>query len=813
MIALRALRSLKRTPVFAITVILTLALGVASVGSMFAIVYGVLLAPLPYGEPGRLVSVGLQTPTQSQMQQPPAVYLTYKRFAQQLDGVGLYRTGSTNIWTEGDDESAESVIATWVTASMMPLLQVPPLIGRSFSAEEEVRGEPDAVILSESEWRTRFNAATDVIGKTLIVNSVPREIVGVMPARFSFPSAGTRIWLPVKYTDSAAMGDFLYSGVARLASGMTAEQAQHELAAILSRMAELFPHLKSGGSTTTWLDEVRPTPVVLPLRDEITGPIARTLWILAAAAGLVLLVSWANVVNLMLIRADAHRLDLAVREALGASRLRTASHFIGESLLLGTMAGALALLVSYGAIRVLVAFGPADVPRLAELEVGLPTLGFIVLVALAVAVISAAMPALRVQRANLSSNLRDGARSQSTGKSRQRLRATIAVIQIALALVVSVGSALLLRTAHHLSDVHPGFDASEVTTIRTLLPFARYHDSATVAYHARLTELVRTVPSVRAAGLTMRLPLEAGGTLEQTFRIEGEGRTLSLPVNIIDDGYFAAMGIPLHAGRGFQRLTQERGGDIVISQSAARALFGDTSNVAAVGKRLALAPSGPTYTVIGVVGDVRDQGLASAPSAMVYRPQVVPIDPSVEPSPRPSMVLVVRSSGPPGAVVPAIKQIVRDLDPTIPIFNVETMKDVVRASMSRLSLTLALMTAAAAITLLLGAIGLNGVMTYLVALRIREFGIRVALGADPKRIGRLVVVRGLILTAGGIAAGFVLYTMAAPFLRAFLYGVTATDPITLGGATLVLAGTALLASWLPARRAARVDPAEALRAE
>lgn len=808
-----ALSSLRRTPGFAFAVIVTLALGLAAVGSMFAIVHGVLLAPLPYAQPDRLISVGLLGADQRRMQQPPAVFATYRQFAPSLAGIGYSRTGSTNVWTPEDGGAAESVIATWVTASMFSVLQITPLLGRSFTADEEIRGGPNAVILSEGEWRSRFNSSADIIGKTLIVNSAPRQIVGVMPERFSFPTRATRLWLPVKLTDSGAVEDFAYTGVARLAPGATAEQAQAELAAALPRLAELFPRLQSGASTTTWLAEAAPRPVVLPLREDITGRIARTLWLLAAAAALVLLVAWASVANLMLIRADGHQPELAVREALGAGRLRIATHFLGESLVLGGVACALALLATFFAVRALVAFGPADVPRLAELGVGPATVGFVALISIAGVILCASVPTMRVRRTSLSRKLHDGARGQSTGKSRQRLRAAITVVQIALALVVSVGSALLLRTAHRLSDVHPGFEADQVTTLRVLLPLARYQDATTVAFYARLTELVGQLPSVRAVGLTGQLPLGPGWTLQQAFALEGGGRTPSLPVNVVDGGYFAAMRIPLLAGRAFRRLDAQHGGEIMISQRAAATLFADPGGATAVGKRMTLAPDGPTYTIVGVVGDVRDHDLATAPSALIYRPQVVPIDPKLEPAPRPSLVLVVRSGGPPGAIVPAIRQIVRELDPTVPIFDVGTMNDVVRASTARFALALSLLTAAAVITLLLGMIGLYGVMAYMVALRARELGVRIALGADPRRIARSVILRGLALTACGVAAGYVLYALAAPFLRSFLFGVTTTDPLTLAAATLVLAGTATLASWLPARRAARVDPALALRAE
>ena len=809
-----ALRSLTRTPVFTVAVILTLVLGIGSVAAMFAIVYGVLLAPLPYGHPDRLVSVGLQANEVRRLQQPPAVYFTYKRFARRLDDVGFYRTGNANIWTDVDGDAPERVTATWVTASTIPLLQVPPILGRSFTNDEQRMNGPNAVILSESVWHTRFNAARDVIGKTLYVNSVPREIVGVMPARFSFPAGDTRLWLPVRIDENSAVaGDFMYSSVARLAVGVTAEQAQRDLAAVLPRIAESFPRLESGTATSAWLDEANPKPVVLPLRDEVTSGIARTLWMLAAAAALVLFVAWANVTNLMLIRADGRQLELAVREALGASRLRLATYFLGESIVLGAVAGAVALFAAWGAVHALVAFGPPDVPRLAELRLGLTTAVFVVVVSIAGAIICAVVPAIRIRRASLSINLRDGARGETAGKARQRLRSSIAALQIAVALVVSAGSALLLRTFHRLHEERPGFDATDVMTIWTQLPFARYGDSAAVMSYARLTESVGKLPGVRAAGLTTKLPLATGETFEQSFRLEGDGRTLSLPVTVIDDGYFTTLRIPLLAGRGFRRLGLQRHGDVIISRRAAATIWNDPSGNTAVGRRLSLSPSGPTYTIIGVVDDVRDHDLATAPSAMVYAPQVVPIDPRVEPGARRTMALVVRTAGPPTTIVAAVRRVVRDLDPTVPIFNVQTMNEVVRASTARLSLTLTLMTAAAAITLVLGTIGLYGVMAYMVALRRREFGVRVALGASPRQLARAVAMRGLKLIARGVAAGFVLYAIAAPFLRAFLYGVTTTDPLTLAGVTLTLVGAASLASWLPARRAAHVDPAEALRAE
>jgi predicted permease len=811
-----ALRSLQRTPVFAIAATLTLVLGIGSVAATFAIVNAVLLEPLPYGHADRLVSVGLslRAVEQRRIEQPPAVFFTYKRFARQIEDVGFYRTGNANIWTDDGGAAPERVTATWVTASMIPLLQVRPILGRSFTPDEDRPNGRPAVILGESLWRTRFHAAHDVIGKKLYVNSILREIIGVMPEGFAFPTADTRLWLATRVDSSiTATGDFAYSGVARLAPGVTPEDAQRELAAVLPRIAERFARLESGTATAAWLDQVHPTPVVLALRDEVTNGIARTLWMLAAAAGLVLLVAWANVANLMLIRADGRQLELAVREALGASRLRIVTHFLGESIVLAAVAGALALLVASGAVRALVAFGPADVPRLAEVNVGLTTVAFVAVVSVVGAIVCGALPAFRIRRSTMSINLRDGGRGDTAGKTRQRLRATIAALQIAVALVVSAGSALLLRTFHRLYQEHPGFDVTNVMTLWTQLPFARYGDSSSVRFYARLSDAVGKLPNVRAAGLTSRLPLGTGETRQQSFRVEGEGRTISLSAVVVDDGYFTTMKIPLLAGQNFQRLGVQRDGDVVISQRAAAILWSDPTGRAAVGKRLALAPSGPSYTIVGVVGDVRDQNLAIAPAAIVYAPQVAPIDARVEPGARRTMALVIKTFGPSSAIVDDVRRIARDLDPTVPIFNVEAMSDVVRASTARLSLMLVLMTAAAAITLVLGTIGLYGVMAYMVALRTREFGVRVALGADPEQLARRVAMHGLNVIASGVAAGFTLYAIVSPFLRALLYGVTPSDPMTLSAATVALVVTASLASWIPARRAAHVDPADALRAE
>lgn len=808
----QALRSLQRTPVYAGTVVLTLALGVAAVGTMWAIVHGVLFAPLPFAESERLVSVRLELPEGGGVGVSPAVLATYRSHATQLDELALYRTGSANVRSTDEESAAEHLVASWLSASALRVLGVAPSLGRSFSEDEERRGGPDAVILSATEWKTRFAASPDALDQTLIVNDVPRRIVGVMPEGFAFPAPSTRLWLPVKTPDSAIAGDFLYTLVARLRTDASVESARRELAAVLPRMAERFPRLQSGGSTAAWLDEARPAPQVQRLREAMTGGLAPTLWLLAALAALVLAVAWANVASLLLIRTDERRQEVAIREALGAGSFRASTQTLGEAVVLGLLAGLLALLVVAATLFALHAWGPVDLPRRTELALGPWSAACILLGAVLGTLLGTVLLTRLGRLPALAGRLQGGGRSQTSATPRQRLRTAASVLQIAAALVVLASAGLLLSTALRLHDVHPGFEADEVSTFRILLPFARYGDSARVAFHARLIERVGKLPMVQAAGLAAQLPLGPGQVSTQNFLVEGQTPLRAVAVNVISDGYFAAMRIPLHAGRDFRPLELQPANELIISQRAASVLFAESSGVGAVGKRLTLEPGGPSYTVVGVVGDVRNEDLARPPDGLVYRPQVVADLPQEQPGPLPAMSLAVRSKVPPEQLAAAVRRIVHELDPGVPVFEVSSMRDVLRASLAQLTLLLWLMSAAAVVTVLLGAIGLYGLLAYLVALRTRELGVRMALGADRGRIARWVLARGLRLTAFGVSLGACVFAGLTPYLRASMVGIPASDPLSFAGAIALLLGTATLASSVPAWRATAVDPAQAIRA-
>ncbi|MGH7663673.1 MAG: ABC transporter permease [Gemmatimonadaceae bacterium] len=819
-----ASRSLRRTPAFTVTALLTLVIGIAACVAIFAVVHGVLLRPLPYGTPDRLAGVSHDLPplSLSRVGQTSATYFTYKRFARALEGIGAYDNGAVNVAEPGGGTTPQRITSSWISASVIPLLEVNPAMGRTFTEQEDSPGGPSVVVISDGLWRARFGADPNIIGRTIGVNGITHEIVGVMPRGFQFPATGTELWLPLRLDpNDPNPGGFNYGSVARLRSGLSVMDAQRDLASVLPRMVEISPTVAPGISMQMLLDQAKPSPVITPLREEMTGDIAGTLWMVAAAAGLVLLVACFNVANLILVRADGRQREFAVREALGAGRARVLVHFLAESAVLAAIAGASGLAVAWVAVRALVVAAPVGIPRLTEVEIGAAAVAFTVLIAVFVAVVCSAIPALRIGRVRLSTALRGGGgggRGGTAGITEHRVRGALVAAQIALALVVLAGSGLLLRTFQKLHAVQPGFDADGVATFWMSLPAARYpDDSATSRFYARLTDRVAGLPGVRAVGISSRLPLVSHGLSQNPFYAEDDpsSSTAIPPIQIfttVDGGYFRAMGIPLLAGRTFDHLGTQRPDEAVVSQATAEQFWQDPTGTRAVGKRFRTFPEGPWYTVMGVVGNARDTALTAPPSQTVYFPQVPAGEMDFGQAQR-TMALVVRTAGEPTAITNAVQRTIRELDPALPTFDVQPMTAVLRASMARLSFVMLILGTAAAVTLVLGAVGLYGVMAYLVTLRSRELGVRIALGAEPRAVAAMMTRQGLALTGIGIVAGLGVFALVARFLRSFLFGVAPSDPVTLVVASLMLVAIALLASWVPARRASRVDPADALRAE
>jgi len=816
-----AWRSLRRSPAFTVTASVTLIIGIGAAVAIFALVNGVLLRPLPYGDPDRLVVPyhNMQLIGMSKGNQTQGTYFTYKKLARSLEAIGVYQRGALNVSDPRGGGEPQRMSSAFITQSVIPLLQVPPLLGRNFTEVEDAPKGPNVVIISEGLWRSRFGADRGVLGRTIDLNGRTWEIVGVMPKRFRFPSPETEIWVPMRLDpNNPAPGGFNYDGIARLRKGATVAAANRDLVSALPKILELSPNLAPGVSTQMLLDQARPVPYVAPLKDDVTSGIAKTLWIVAAAAGVVLLVACANVTNLILVRADGRQRELAVREALGAGRGRVTVYFLGESLVVTAVSAAAGIALAAVAIRLLVSLGPTSIPRLSEVHIDLATIAFAIVVSALVAVACSIVPVLRIGRVHLSNALREGGRGGTAGRARQRVRSALVAGQIALALVALASSGLLLRTFQRLNAVRPGFEPEGVATFWVALPFARYtNDTSAVRFYSQLLDRVRALPGVKDVGLTSRLPFEGNGWSQDPLYPEDDLATYANkipPLNFYtttDGGYFHAMGIPLIAGKTFDRLELQRGDEVIISRATAIRFWKDSTGQRVLGKRFRELPATPWLTIVGVVGDTRDTSLANPPSLVVYRPQSVAAGDN-----RPTqwtMGLVVRTASEPTAITSAVQRAVRDLDPTLPLFDIRSMSDIMEASMAQLSFTIIVLGAAALVTLILGAVGLYGVMAYVVSLRTRELAVRIALGATPSAVIRMLTTQGVMVTGFGIAGGLVLFVIVARALKSLLFGVASTDPVTLLSASLLLVGIATIASWLPARRTARVDPADVLRSE
>jgi len=815
-----AWRSLRRSPAFTVTASLTLIIGIGAAVAIFALVNGVLLRPLPYGDPDRLVVPyhSMQLVGLAKGNQTAGTYFTYKKLARSLEAIGVYQRSAVNVSDPRGGGEPQRIGSASITQSVIPLLQVRPLVGRSFTEAEDMPRAPNVLLISEGLWRSRFGADRGVLGRTLDVNGRTWEIIGVMPKQFRFPAAETQIWLPMRLDPNEAFpGGFNYDGIARLRKGVTAADAGRDLVSVLPRIMELFPNLAPGVSTQMLLEQAKPVPFVAPLKEDVTGGIAKTLWIVAAAAGVVLLVACANVTNLILVRADGRQRELAVREALGAGRGRVTAYFLGESVVVTALSAAVAVGLAAVAIRLLVRLGPANIPRLAEVRIDLATVAFAIAMSAFVAFVCSIVPALRIGRVHLSNALREGGRGGTAGRARQRIRSALVAGQIALALVALASSGLLLRTFQRLNAVRPGFEPQGLATFWVALPFARYtNDSSVVRFYSQLVDRVRALPGVKDVGLASRLPFEPNGWSQDPLYPESDLATYANkipPLNFYttaDGGYFRTMGIPLVAGKTFDRMELQRPNEAIISRATAIQFWKDSTGQRALGQRFREIPGQPWLTVVGVVGDTRDTSLASPPSLVVYRPQSAGGDGHQT---QWTMGLVVRTSTEPAAMTPAVQRAVRELDPTLPLFDVRTMSEVTAASMAQLSFTIIVLGAAALVTLILGAVGLYGVMAYVVSLRTRELAVRIALGATPSAVVRMLTKQGVVVTGFGIASGLVLFVIVARALKSLLFGVASTDPVTLASASLLLVGIAALASWLPARRTSRVDPADVLRAE
>jgi len=804
-----ALRGLLRYPGFTTVAALTLALGIGANTAVFTLIDGVLIRPLPYRDADRLVALEhLGREGRDELPMSQGLYITYGDNAASLESIGLYGGTAVNVVNEGD---AQRMRADVVTPSFFRVLGVDAAIGRTFVDAE---GAPDgelAVILSDGLWRSAFGADPNVIGQSLDVNGRLRPIVGVMPPDFGFPSPDARMWIPMVVDPARApLAAFGAGGVARMAPGASVESVHAELEGLIGRLDELYPD--SGGPA--FLHEVGLRSVVTPLKEYLVGNVTSTLWVLMGTVGLVLLIACANVANLLLVRADARRRELAVRVAMGAGRMQVLRWFLSESLVLAAFGGIAGVAIAMAAVRTSVRFVPTDIPRMAEVGVDWRVLLFSGLVALGSAVFFGSFPVLRTRTDNPASQLREGAtRGGTSGRERHRLRSGLVVTQVALALVLLVGSGLMFRSFQALRAIDPGYDVDDVLTARITVPNAEIEGGLeTAGFFRQLGQRLAAQPGVEAVGFIDTAPLTSGVSyysieVEDVPRGPGE-----LPVfgsNLqTEAGYFEAMGIDLLEGRTLREGDGAEGARaVVVSHAFAEHWWPGESPI---GRRLRLGyPDEDWYTIVGVVADARYESLERDTEDAIYWPATVGL--ADDPQPARGMDVVIRTSADPRALIPVLRREVAEMNPRIPVSNPRAMEDVFAAAMARTSFTVAMLGAASGIALLLGLVGIYGVISYIVAQRTREIGVRMALGATAPSVRGMVVRQGMLLAGLGVTIGLIVAVALSRVMSSLLYGVSAIDPLTYVAVAATLVAVAVLASWIPARRAAGVDPATALR--
>lgn len=809
-----ALRQFGRAPLFALLTIGSLALGIGANGAMFGIVYGVLLEPLPYRDPGALVAIWSDNTKSGESSNPvsPGNYEAFKAVPSLAGVEGMYSFLNRSQVRIGGEP--ESVIVSQVTPSMFSLLGRSALLGRTF----EGPGAPDGAVISHQFWQRRFGGDPSVLGKTIgpggAATDVPIPIIGVMPADFTFPygsmlwSAGpTRsvtvdMWWPIsvardwRLVDAAGQpnrGIHYFAVIGRLAPGATIDRARADLAAIAAQRARDYPDTNDGWGIT-----------VRPLHEQAVGTLRPALLILLAGVGVVLLITCINVANVLLARAAGRGRDLAIRSALGASRSRLIRQALTESLLLAMAGGLAGLGVMIMATRSIIAAAPATLPRLGEVSPGLPVVAFVVGLSLLTGLIVGILPAASAATSRAQGSLRDGTRATASA-ARRRTRSGLIVAEVALAMTLTVCGGLLLRSFVSVLDVDPGFEASRLLTLQLGVP-ARYADPASrLTFYDDLEARLRALPGVVSVGGTTRLPL---GSTQVTTRVEVEGRPV--PAAELQEvemrravyDYFAAMEIPVLRGRAFSRDDGPNSPFVAVVNAAfAERLFPGEE---AVGRRVRFnSAQAPWMTIVGIVGNIKHGSLEEVPRPelyLTYRQGTSPTGPFI----------VIRAQGDAAALAGAVRQTVLELGADPPL-DMRTMEALKSDAVAGRRFVLLLVGVFGVFALCLAALGVFGVVTLIAAERTTEVGIRLALGATPSQVLHLVLAQAVKLALGGIAIGAVGALVASPLLEAQLFGVRPMDPLTYAGVALALVLTSMLGALLPARRAMRVDPATALR--
>ncbi len=809
-------RRLAAAPMFSTVALVTLALGIGANTAIFSVIEGVLIKPLPFPHAESLVGVWHTAPGITGLRDgincSPTMLFTYREENRSFQEFGLWQGGGVTVTGIGDPEA---VRALNVTYGLLQALGVQPLLGRWFSEADDTPGSQETAILTYGYWQRRFGGDKAVIGRAITLDSRPRTVIGVMPAEFRFQNVGAELILPQRFDRGKIfLGNFSYQGIARLKPGVTLQQADADIARMLPIWLRSWP--TPAGFSKTLFENARFGPKLQPLKQEVVGDIGATLWVLMGTLGLVLLIACANVANLLLVRAEGRQHELAIRAALGAGWGRIAREMLLESLTLGVLGGALGLGLAYAAIRILVAKGPETLPRLGEISVDPLVLAFAVGVSLLSGVLFGVIPVVKYAGPHVAMALRGVGRSFSQSRERHRARNTLVVVQVALALVLLIGSGLMIRTFQALRSVQPGFTQPEdVQLLHISIPEDQVKEPERVMrmVNAMLDKLA-AIPGVTSVGFAGGAPMEGFNNNDVLYAQDEDYAAGQIPpirrFRYMTPGFLKTTGTPLLAGRDltWTDLYQKRH-VTMVSENLAREMWGDAR--AALGKHVKESPNDPWSEVVGVVGDVYDNGVQEKPPALTYWPALS--DNTFFQVTRFGAFAIRTHRAATDSFLTEARQAIWSENPNLPVFIVRTMKDLYDQSMARTSFTLLLLAIAGAMALVLGVVGIYGVIAYAVSQRTREIGIRMALGAQPAGLQRMFVRHGLTLAGAGAVVGLAAAAGLTRLMSTLLFGISPLDPATYAGVALLLIGAAVLASYIPARRATKIDPVEALRAE
>ena len=813
----QVLRRLGRAPMFTAITLATLTIGIGANTAIFSVVEGVLLKPLPYPRPEELVAVWLTAPgiNLKDVNLSPSTYFIFREQSRTFQDVGVTTGFSLNVTGLGEPEHVPGL---GVTDGILPILGVSPMLGRLFSRADDAPGSADTVIVTYGYWRRKFGGDRTVIGKTITVDGKLRQIIGVLPQDFRFQDrSDLALLIPMQFDRAKTiLGSYSYDGIARLKPGITLEEAKADVARLLPIVNRSFP--PPPGFSVEMFESARIGPNLRTLKQHVVGDVGKVLWVLMGGLGLVLLIACANVANLLLVRAEGREQELAIRAALGASRLRIAAELFLDSLILALVSSGLGLALAYGALRVLVFLAPAGLPRLEEIGVDGTVVLFTLAISLVASLLFGSIPVLKYSGARLGTGLREGGRSMSESRQRHRARSGLVIAQVALALVLLISSGLMIRTFRALTSVDPGFVApSLLQTFRVNIPDTQVKEPERVTrLQEEILHKIEAIPGVSSAGFSMSIPLDGnewGDALFARDRTYSQSEIPLVRYRFIAPGFFKTLGTPLVAGRDitwsdiYNKLPVA-----IVSEKVAREYWDDPSR--AVGKQIRGNSKDDWREIVGVVGNTRDDGVEKAPPSSVYWPILAAHFEGNDMDVRRYVTYSIRSerAGSP-SFMSEVQRAVWSVDPDLPLADVHTLDYLYRRSMARTSFTLVMLGLAGGMALLLGVVGLYGVIAYSVSQRRREIGIRMALGAQNRELKGMFVRHALVLAGVGVACGLAAAPALTRLMSSLLFGVKSADPATYAAVSVGLLATAALAGYLPARRAAGVNPVESLRAE